>query len=182
MSQLTLGSSMTRKLTPEERKLWREATRSILRHRRKGIDRGPIDTPPKSPLDDDKAGRIETPPLSKFVQTNLDNHTLRRLAKGRLPIDDILDLHGYRLSAAYDELAQFLQRNHALGSKIVLIITGKGSSGASAANGALRKNTPKWLSAPKLREFVTSFDEADARHGGSGALYVRIRSSRPRSA
>ena len=42
----------------------------------------------------------------------------------------------------------------------------------------LRRNVPHWLSLADLRPLVVGFDEAEQRHGGSGALYIRLR--RPR--
>jgi DNA-nicking Smr family endonuclease len=37
---------------------------------------------------------------------------------------------------------------------------------------------PEWLSAAENRGLVVGFDEASPSHGGSGALYVRIRRAR----
>jgi DNA-nicking Smr family endonuclease len=37
---------------------------------------------------------------------------------------------------------------------------------------------PQWLSQPEFRTFVVGFEEAHIGHGGTGALYVRIRRSR----
>ena len=34
---------------------------------------------------------------------------------------------------------------------------------------------PHWLRLPELRTLVLVFEEAEQRHGGSGALYVRLR-------
>jgi DNA-nicking Smr family endonuclease len=34
---------------------------------------------------------------------------------------------------------------------------------------------PLWLQAPALRDVVVGFGEASRKHGGEGALYVRIR-------
>jgi len=58
----------------------------------------------------------------------------------------------------------------------VLVITGKGSS--SGGDGVLRRAVPAWLSTPAFRMLVSSHDHAARNHGGSGALYVRLRRSR----
>jgi DNA-nicking Smr family endonuclease len=34
---------------------------------------------------------------------------------------------------------------------------------------------PHWLRLAELRPLVLGFEEAEQRHGGSGALYVRLR-------
>jgi DNA-nicking Smr family endonuclease len=63
----------------------------------------------------------------------------------------------------------------------VLVVTGKGLTKQLADGdqwrepGVLRRNTPHWLRSPQLRSVVVGFEEASARHGGAGALYVRLR-------
>jgi DNA-nicking Smr family endonuclease len=42
----------------------------------------------------------------------------------------------------------------------------------------LRRMVPHWLAEADLRHLVLGFEEASRGHGGSGALYVRLRSSR----
>ena len=41
--------------------------------------------------------------------------------------------------------------------------------------GVLRRQVPQWLNQPEFRNVVVSFEEAHIGHGGTGALYVRIR-------
>jgi DNA-nicking Smr family endonuclease len=59
----------------------------------------------------------------------------------------------------------------------VLVITGKGVTG-DAERGVLRRQVPHWLSLPEFRSLIVGFEEASIGHGGSGALYVRIRRGR----
>jgi DNA-nicking Smr family endonuclease len=62
----------------------------------------------------------------------------------------------------------------------VLVITGKGRTSAAASErGVLRRQVPLWLSLPEFRSLVVGFEEAHIGHGGEGALYVRIRRSKP---
>ena len=42
----------------------------------------------------------------------------------------------------------------------------------------LRRMAPHWLGSPGMRDIVVGFEEAARGHGGSGALYVRIRRAR----
>ncbi|HEY4191370.1 MAG TPA: Smr/MutS family protein [Mesorhizobium sp.] len=107
----------------------------------------------------------------------LDEPTLDKLSKGRLPIEGRVDLHGLTQDEAYSLLFSFLQRAHAGGVRYVLVITGKGSS--SGGDGVLRRSVPAWLSTPAFRLLVSSHDHAARQHGGSGALYVRLRRTRP---
>jgi DNA-nicking Smr family endonuclease len=112
-------------------------------------------------------------PKTQHVAHALDEPTLDKLSKGRLPIEGRVDLHGLTQDEAYSLLFSFLHRAHAGGIRYVLVITGKGSS--SGGDGVLRRAVPAWLSTPAFRPLVSSHDHAARNHGGSGALYVRLR-------
>ncbi|MBZ9963794.1 Smr/MutS family protein [Mesorhizobium sp. BR1-1-2] len=112
-------------------------------------------------------------PKAQHVSHALDEPTLDKLSKGRLPIEGRVDLHGMTQDEAYSLLFSFLHRAHAGGIRYVLVITGKGSS--SGGDGVLRRAVPAWLSTPAFRPLVSSHDYAARNHGGSGALYVRLR-------
>jgi DNA-nicking Smr family endonuclease len=77
---------------------------------------------------------------------------------------------------------RFLHRAQAAGHSVILVITGKGGAGSGDANfeerGVLRRVVPHWLRLPDLRPIVLGFEEASAQHGGSGAIYVRVRRRR----
>jgi DNA-nicking Smr family endonuclease len=60
----------------------------------------------------------------------------------------------------------------------VLVITGKGKTGAESERGVLRRAVPQWLALPEFRNLVVGFEESHIGHGGAGALYVRIRRAR----
>jgi DNA-nicking Smr family endonuclease len=112
-------------------------------------------------------------PKQQHVSHALDEPTLDKLSKGRLPIEGRVDLHGLTQDEAYSLLFSFLHRAHAGGIRYVLVITGKGSS--SGGDGILRRAVPAWLSTPAFRPLVSSHDHAARNHGGSGALYIRLR-------
>ncbi|TIV54666.1 Smr/MutS family protein, partial [Mesorhizobium sp.] len=120
---------------------------------------------------------VAAKPKTPHVSHSLDDQTLHKLKKGRLPIEGRVDLHGMTQDEAYSLLLSFLHRAHAGGIRYVLIITGKGSS--SGGDGILRRAVPAWLSTPAFRHLVSSHDHAARNHGGSGALYVRLRRTRP---
>lgn len=111
-----------------------------------------------------KPSAPKPPPLA-----TLDRRTRSRVARGRVEIDARLDLHGLTLERARPRLANFLASAQSRGLGLVLVITGKGGTGA------LRREAPFWLSSPDLRALVIGFEEAAPSHGGAGALYVRIR-------
>jgi DNA-nicking Smr family endonuclease len=103
----------------------------------------------------------------------LDLPTRKKLAKGRLPIEGTVDLHGLTQSEAHALLLSFLHRAYAGGRRHVLVITGKGESYGS--DGVLRRAVPVWLATPPFRALVSGQEGAGRRHGGAGALYVRLR-------
>lgn len=105
----------------------------------------------------------------------LDDATAKKLAKGKLLIDGRIDLHGRTQFEAHVSLRDFLQDSYHSGSRVVLVITGKGRSG----EGVLRQSVPRWLQEPAFREIVSGYREAHVTHGGGGAIYVRLRRKRP---
>ena len=110
------------------------------------------------------------------VHHPLEKPVKRKLAKGHLPIEARVDLHGMVQSEAHGFLLHFLLRAHDRGLRHVLVITGKGTSLGS--DGALKRAVPMWFSLPEFRMLISSYEPAARNHGGEGALYVRL--SKPR--
>src|SRR5262249_4997257 len=100
----------------------------------------------------------------------LDRREKQRVARGKAAIDARLDLHGHTQAEAHAALLRFLRHASDNGAKLVLVITGK--------SGVLRQQVPHWLDLAEFRALVIGFDAAGVRHGGEGALYVRVRRSR----
>lgn len=102
----------------------------------------------------------------------LEKPVHKKIAKGRLPIDAKIDLHGMVQSEAHDALYGFLCRSHRQGLRHVLIVTGKGRSMGS--EGVLKRAVPLWFSKPEFRMLISSYHDAAINHGGDGALYLRL--------
>ena len=111
------------------------------------------------------------PPKKQHIFHSIDDQTRDKLAKGRLPIEGRVDLHGMRQDEAHALLLSFLGRAYAGGVRYVLVITGKGQGG----EGVLKRLVPAWLATPAFRPLVSSHDFAARGHGGSGAIYIRLR-------
>mgnify|MGYP006267688757 CR=1 FL=1 len=119
--------------------------------------------------------KIELPPLAP-----LERRLRQRLSRGSHPIDAVIDLHGMRQTEAYEALRRFIYAAQRQEASVVLVVTGKGASSAQDhgwgdERGVLRRTVPHWLRMPELRPYVIGFEPAAQHHGGSGALYVRIR-------
>ncbi len=174
-----------RQLTREEERLWRVVTEKVrpLKSRRKALPEDEFSQPSEMP------GRKPTlSPASKAVVTHrkpldsIDRRTKRSLLKGRIAVDGRLDLHGSTIADAHRRVVGFLTRAQQDGARVILLVTGKGKSGADGREcGPLRREAPMWLADPKLRHIVAAYGEASPAHGGAGALYVRLRGRAERS-
>lgn len=176
-----------RRLSEDERRLWELVQRSAepLRPPPPAEPEAPAHPAPPGPRPKRKpaAMPMPVPPPPPAGPARLDRRTRSRLGRGALQIDARLDLHGLTQDAARRRLRRFLEGAQADGARLVLVITGKGAAAESGdfvapVRGVLRRAVPEWLASPELRPFVAGFDEAGRRHGGGGAIYVRIRRSR----
>jgi DNA-nicking Smr family endonuclease len=102
----------------------------------------------------------------------IDATLLRHLKLNRDIIQHKIDLHDMSLSEAYYALRNFLQQAVMHESKIVLIITGKGSKGGI---GELRRNLPRWCIEPNFGNIVVGLQPAYKHHGGDGAFYLQLK-------
>lgn len=181
--------SRDRKLTHEDRLLWGKVARSTrpLPGRMEVLLSSSASEPPApraatlpEALKAAAAAAAPAPPQPKRPASRrdpglapLERPVHRRIAKGRLPLDARIDLHGLFQDEAHDLLQAFLFRAHARGLRHVLVITGKGSSHGS--EGVLKRAVPQWLAKPEFRWLVSGCEEAARAHGGEGALYIRLK-------
>ncbi|MGH8732859.1 MAG: Smr/MutS family protein [Burkholderiales bacterium] len=175
-----------RKLSDEEQGLWerlKQTVRPLPRRRAHAKPPAATQPAPQSAKPHSKkpkpasAASVKVEPKPKPSEPSLaafEEKTRRRLSRGLAAIDERIDLHGMRQERAHSQLIGFLRRAQARGSRIVIVVTGKGTVG-DEGRGVLREMVPHWLSRPDLRDLVVGFEEAGRRHGGAGALYVRIR-------
>jgi DNA-nicking Smr family endonuclease len=172
-----------RRLSDDERVLWRGVTRSVapLRALREEPDEPLLVPPVAKPRPKTAPAATAAAPVAKPAAPQLaplERKLRQRIARGSHPIDGRLDLHGMTQAEAHGALLQYLRARQARGCRVVLVITGKGTRADSAARGVLKRMVPLWLMLPELRSLVVGFESASVRHGGEGALYVRLRRSR----
>ena len=94
------------------------------------------------------------------------------LHKGRFSYQDHLDLHGYCVEDACEEVDDFLRNAIRKGYRCVLIIHGRGKSSPDSPK--LKENLCKWLSTGTWRKWVIAYTSAKMEHGGPGATYVLL--------
>jgi DNA-nicking Smr family endonuclease len=179
-----------RRLSDEEIDLWIAVAKSVAR--RKGanlpnarkIQPAAPEAAPAAPEPDRRLANPAPKPPAPPPLAPLERRLKRQLAQGRGAIDQSIDLHGMNHTQAHQALRGFLHFAQSRGDRLVLVVTGKGAPkqralGVEAFNepGVLRRIVPHWLQAPDMRGIVIGFEEAGRAHGGSGALYVRLRRS-----
>jgi DNA-nicking Smr family endonuclease len=105
----------------------------------------------------------------------LERRLRQRVTRGQAPVDGVLDLHGMRQDEAHRALLNFIHRKHHDNASVVIVITGKGNGAFGGERGVLKRLVPHWLADPGQRRYVLGYEDAAQHHGGTGALYVRLR-------
>lgn len=178
-----------RPLSDEDRQLWDHVRRTAA-PLRPVLPEPPPPAPPEAPprvpapagalpAAPAKREKPKPPPGVLVPLGGLDRKTLTRLGRGSVAIDARIDLHGMTQDAAHHRLLRFLDTARGEGARIVLVITGKGAPDGpefgGAGRGVLRRAVPAWLASAPFRLHVSGYESAGRRHGGEGALYVRLR-------
>ncbi len=195
-------SRKTRGLRPEERELWqRVAEQSVPMHPERAQPMKQAvehlnKVPPKHHVQHFGIGHMArkatpqhdlAPPIADHLMSSaiqMDRKAYGKMKRGKLGIEAKIDLHGMTLAQAHPTLNGFIQRTHAQGKRLVLVVTGKGKSGTSGTGpiperrGVLRQQVPHWLMAPPLGALVIQVTPAHLKHGGEGAYYVYLRRNR----
>jgi DNA-nicking Smr family endonuclease len=171
-----------RRLSPDEEALWARVVESVRPLR------------PQAPQEQEKAlapasasPRLARPPAAASVPaaarpgpgTTLDASWDRRLSRGLVSPDHVLDLHGHDLATAYDLLDRRLETAVAAGARLLLLITGKPPGPERPVKrGRIRAAVGDWLAASRHAGDIAAVRNAHPRHGGSGALYLVLRRRR----
>lgn len=190
---LRLKATRHRRLTEEEIDLWRQVANTIDRRPGSILPEPAVSPPPTA-----AAPKSERPPPRRVTAepyfpprsapnkpqaaplAPLERRLRQRLLRGRTSVDDVLDLHGLRQDEAHRSLRFFLHSAHSRGARLVLVVTGKGRASLhkephERETGVLRRSVPHWLRMPDMLPLIVGFEEAGDAHGGSGALYIRLR-------
>jgi len=181
-----------RDLSGEERALWKLATRDVKQAKKRA--RRPIlrdaslrDAPqdegeivlilrraPKARVTKDRAPAAKPakpPPVFGAGDPKVD----RKAAKGLIPIEARLDLHGLTEPAAQSRVTRFLLGAREDGLRLVLVITGKGAGRGGEGRGIIRTRFIDWVEASPLRAAIARVAPAKPKDGGAGAFYVFLK-------
>lgn len=176
--------------------LWEEVARRVKPLR--GVKRVAAETRPAAAAPPPAARAVAPQPVAPATPrraasappplTGLDRRMEQRLTRGKAEVESRIDLHGEGVELARVKLLDFLRTQQLAGSRLVLVITGKGASPfarhtlhgrdhfhAPEREGRLRREVPLWLHEAEFRRHVSGFQPAHPKHGGGGAFYVRLR-------
>ncbi len=125
-------------------------------------------------LDQISEAEVKTGDELSFCRPGLQKRVFQDLRRGRLEIEMELDLHGLTARHAHGVLEQFIRDCHRRHIRCVRIIHGKGY-GSEDRQPVLKQKVNHWL---RQRQDVLAFCSATSRDGGTGAVYVLLRSAK----
>ena len=169
---------MSRRLSAEEKALWRKVAGTVRPLAGAVLPEPDFETeteiarPPRRPI-----AASTAPPPPRAPGDTLDSSWDRRLSRGLVRPDLVVDLHGHSLAGAHHLLERELERGVADGSRLMLLVTGKPPRGEERpfARGAIRASVGDWLASSPQAGAIAAIRSAHPRHGGAGALYIVLR-------
>ncbi len=109
-----------------------------------------------------------------FARAGIQQKLQKKLRRGELPIEHELDLHGYTVVEAKTAIYEFFDECKKQHIRYVHIIHGKGYRSDQKIP-VLKTHVAYWL--PQHKD-VLAFSSAQSKDGGTGAIYVILKSSR----
>lgn len=110
-------------------------------------------------------------PALSYVAAGVQKRIAKRLRRGSIPVEAVLDLHGMTVAVARAEFARFLADAQARDMRCVRIIHGKGYR-SGPGGPVLKRAVARWLG---NRREVLAYTSARPVDGGTGAVYVLLR-------
>ena len=122
--------------------------------------------------DDPYDAELETGEELLFTRTGASARLLKKLRRGQFSVEAELDLHGMTVADAQEALSRFLKECQTFRVRCVRIIHGKGL-GSRGGRPVIKSKLDRWL---RLRDDVVAFSSARPVDGGTGAVYVLLKS------
>lgn len=172
-----------RELSGEEHELWSRVTRDV----KPAKKRSRAAPKPPAAVHASAARRRASPaataptvaPPSKRKAAPVlgggDPKADRKAAKGLIPIEARIDLHGLTAAAAHTRVIRFILKAREDGLRLVLVITGKGARAGGEGRGVIRREFVEWIEAEPLRSAIARAATARPKDGGAGAFYVFLK-------
>ena len=115
-----------------------------------------------------------------YHRPGLDKASLRRLTQGHMRPSISIDLHGYTIESARDLVWRAIREAQKHNDRCILIVHGKAGTGYRDDKGDLhgtgqaliKSHVNHWL---QQVDDVLAFCSAQAKDGGTGAVYVLIK-------
>lgn len=171
-----------RSLDPEEAALWARVAATIKPLSRDKNDVQTIEPARQSPgriVNTGPPARPRPAPVERPARTpggGLDGSWDRRLTRGSVRPDRVLDLHGHSLDTAWQAIEGGLEQAIANGERLVLLITGHQRKGdPPLPRGRIRAAVDGWLAASSHASSIAAIRPAHRSHGGGGSLYIVLR-------
>lgn len=114
---------------------------------------------------------VEVEDVLFFARPGIQQKVQKKLRRGEFSIEDELDLHGYTVIEAKTAIQEFLKECKKYQKRYVRIIHGKGYRSEQKIP-VLKTHVAYWL--PQHND-VMAFASAQAKDGGTGALYVILK-------
>lgn len=114
---------------------------------------------------------IEPEEFISFRRDGIQEQKMRQLKAGQLDIQGELDLHGYKVEEAREEINDFIHAAYVRGITCVRIIHGK-SHRTQDRQSTLKSHTNHWL---RQLPRVLAFTSAPPAEGGTGSLLVLLK-------
>jgi len=170
-----------RSLNPDEAELWARVTATIRPLSRKPAPEPQAEAEPEPKAEPRRAAAKPTrkpaaqPPRAR-PGTTLDGTWDRKLERGSVSPDRVVDLHGHNLDRAWSAIDVALERAIESGERVVLLITGHSRPGdPPVQRGRIRAAVHDWLAASRHAPKIAAVRPAHGRHGGGGSLYIILR-------
>ena len=122
-----------------------------------------------------------------YNEFKIDNSSsfIKKLKRGKINPEKIIDLHGYNLLEAEKKFDEEVANSFNTSTRCILFITGKGARNKGAdelANklfyGKIRSNINNWAKKDQNQKKILHISKAHVSHGGDGSFYIYLRKKR----
>jgi len=125
---------------------------------------------------------------TKIKKNNLkieSSLVVKKLKKGKMPIDKKIDFHGLSIEKAKSKFFYTINECFYSNKRCILFITGKGmkqtnknTTDIKLFHGKIRENFKEWIFEKEVISKILNVAPAGFSHGGDGAFFVYLRKNK----